>query len=599
MIEASLVLFAIQAGVKLGQQTYQIIVDKDFDRALTMPNIKYIDNTAENEAQEFFEKKENRDWIKPGGQFRELYQNGEYLKAYQALKGIDRELDGKADKVLPGIQRFEQIKKDPHTPKTTVRLLNTVVDIGIDFFKTNMDALCLSSNAQKVITAFVPAAEKINDELNLDEKEFDKRKIPDIAGKVLTAGLQVLGDNRALLSRDQGVQNLLGGVALALAEDFKDVEFKSDRLEFYDRVTSSLLRGAMAGFSENPTLFIKGKSGEADFIRDTLTQVFQGLQTQEDLFTTESLEVIYKHALLAVSESAPHITDNQIIQSFLKRTVDELIIKEGTKEIFSEGTVAEIMKIGLETLGNNISTLIDPDNPERKLLDETVAALAFSLSSALAGDKLGALFTSKQMIALSQIVFQEVAKNPEVLLGFKEMNLETTGLAQIIGSVAQSLEKNPRKLITGEGALELVRTAIKTAAQNAGTLLRLDTADPTENLLYQLLNATVHPLAEKITTENLPGLINRQTIAETATRVLVTTVNNLEPFIQGEPTQISDLIKAILRLATEEKISARLNAGNFALVFDKLLRKLLLGELVLTDENSIRTALIAALTSLL
>jgi hypothetical protein len=165
--------------------------------------------------------------------------------------------------------------------------------------------------------------------------------------------------------------------------------------------------------------------------------------------------------------------------------------------------------------------------------------------------------------------------------------------------VAQSLEKNPRKLITGEGALKLLRTAIKTAAQNAGTLLRLDTADPTENLLYQLLNATVHPLAEKITTENLPGLINRQTIAETATRVLVTTVNNLEPFIQGEPTQISDLIKAILRLATEEKISARLNAGNFALVFDKLLRKLLLGELILTDENSIRTALIVALTSLL
>jgi hypothetical protein len=61
--------------------------------------------------------------------------------------------------------------------------------------------------------------------------------------------------------------------------------------------------------------------------------------------------------------------------------------KEGTKEIFSEGTVAEVVKIGLETLGNNIATLIDPDNPARKLLDETVAALAFSLSSALAVDK--------------------------------------------------------------------------------------------------------------------------------------------------------------------------------------------------------------------
>ena len=109
------------------------------------------------------------------------------------------------------IVEFDQEKKSK--APTVQRLLATVVDIGIDFFKTNTVALGLGSSAQKIITAFVPVVENINKTLKLDEnniKEFDKRQIPDIAGKVLTAGLQVLGDNKALISRDQGVQNLFG-----------------------------------------------------------------------------------------------------------------------------------------------------------------------------------------------------------------------------------------------------------------------------------------------------------------------------------------------------------------------------------------------------
>ena len=605
MIPASLVIFAIQAGVQLGQKSYEIMVDKDFDRPLRLPMGDSLGEEAENVAKEFFQIKANQHWIDEGGPYEKLKdEDGGYVKAYQAITGIDLN-QAVGQQSLTWIVEFDQEKKSK--APTVQRLLATVVDIGIDFFKTNTVALGLGSSAQKIITAFVPVVENINKTLKLDEnniKEFDKRQIPDIAGKVLTAGLQVLGDNKALISRDQGVQNLLGGVTHALVDDFnqfKDLELekKSGRLEFYDRVSSSLLRGAMTGFAENPTLLIRGKSGGADCIRETLTQVFKGLETQTDFITNESLEIIFKNALLTVSEKANLITKEKIIQSFLQGTVGELITKQTSKDIFSEGTVTDIMKIGLETLGNNVSTLIDPKNPQRKFLDETVAALATSLSSTLGGEKLGKLFSSKQMIALSQIVFQEVAKNPEHLLGYANNNPEKTGLAQIIASVARSLGDDPRKLITGDGALELLRTAMKTGMQNADTLLRLDTTQPTDNLLYQLLHETVQPMAKKMTPANLTSLINRQVIADTAKQMLVTTANNLTPFMGGKATQVRDLIQIMLDLATEKIFSARLNAGNFVPVFDMLLRKLLLGQLDPTKKETIITALEEALQSLL
>ncbi len=617
MIPASLILFAIQAGVQLGRKSYEIMVDKDFQRPLVMPRGDIVDETAENEAKEFFQNEENRKLGKPGGPLHPFYElrrkERDDLKAYRAYKastesrtdinlgGLDLKLEGPSSNLLPSIENFEQTKNQ--IPKTGQRLLATVIDIGIDFFKTNTAALGLGSSAEKIITAFVPVVESVDAQLELDEREFDARQIPNITSTVLTAGLRVLGDNTALISRDQGVQSLLGGITLALADDFDtfklDFNKKNGRMEFYDRVTSSLLRGAMAGFSENPTLFIRGKSGETDFIRATLNQVFQGLQTQEDLFTNESLEIIFKNALLTVSERSDFITSNKIIQSFLQGTINELVNKPTSKDIFSEGTVADIMKIGLETLGNNISTLIDPDNPERLFLNETVAALATGLSATLTDGKLGKLFTTKQMIALSRMVFQEVARNPEHLLGFENKGKpEETVLAQIIASVANSLGEEPRKLITGEGALALLHTAIQTGMQNADKLLRRNTPGITDNLLYQLLKETVQPLAEKLTQGNVQSLINRQVIAETATRMLVTTANNLEPFLNGKATLIRELMQIMLESATAN-FATRLNAGNFAVVFEMLLRKLLLGRLDLTKKDVVITALQEVLNSLI
>jgi hypothetical protein len=765
MIQASLILFAIQAGVKLGKRGYDILIDKNYRQALSLPSVKSF-NPDEADAIIFFVEEENRHWIrKPDGPFWELSrQEGGSLKAYRIIKGLDNKLDGKAKEVLPGIQQYEQEKNN--MPKTGQRLLATVVDIGIDFFKTNTAALGLGSTAE-IINGFLPVVEDLGN--TLDEQKFDKGKVSDIAGKVFKAGLQVLGNNTALISLPQGVKNLLGGVTNALLKDFDGFKLdpgkQDSRLQFYDRVAESLVKGAMAGFAASPALVLPGPSGGAELVRETLTQVFQGLQSQEDLFTKDSLEIIFKNGLLSMSKNAELITKGKIIQSFLQKTVDELT-KGNAKDIFSERTFAEISKIGLETLANNIATLIDPNNPQRKLLDETIAALATSLSTTLTDGKLGKLFTSKQLIKLSQDVFQEVAKNPQQLLGItkkdtpeltalaqiiasvakslgddpkklvtgegalallrtaiqatannaekllrldtadstknllyqllqktvneltkptakdifseatvaevmkigletlgnnistlidpknpqrvflaesiaaltsslsttlagknlrtlisgpqitdlsriifqevaknpqqllgitKQAKPELTTLAQIIASVAQSLGDDPKKLIAGEGALELLRTAIQTATQNADKLLRPDPADPTKNLLYQLLNATVQPLAAHMTPKNVSNLINPQVIANTATQMLLTTAVNLESFVAGEAAQIRDLMQTMLYLSTTAEFSARLNSGNLTKIFDILLQKLIIGKLDPTNRESVSTELEDAL----
>ena len=56
MVPATLVLFAIQAGIRMGQKVYDIFVEKNFNRALSLPLGEFVNAQAlQYSAMAFFE----------------------------------------------------------------------------------------------------------------------------------------------------------------------------------------------------------------------------------------------------------------------------------------------------------------------------------------------------------------------------------------------------------------------------------------------------------------------------------------------------------------------------------------------------------------
>jgi hypothetical protein len=288
-MDPALILFAISAGVKLGQKFYEVLVDANRERPLFLPLGNLFGSIQLADAKDFFSRPENVNLVRNGGPYAGL--NGQDLvKAYRSLLAVNQHLGNpesitdEAVSLIRDLHEFEQFKKGFGHAPPVVRLIGTLVDIGIDYFRANPQALGKGSAARLVVEAFIKGI----DPIDFDTAREDHLQI---VGEVMLAGLQVFGENTNLVSKDKRIQVLLGGMTGAIVEDFKDAESQGAadrRRNFFERVTSSLLRGAMAGFADNPTLFLKGDADSEKIIRATITQVFKGLENQEDLFTNES-----------------------------------------------------------------------------------------------------------------------------------------------------------------------------------------------------------------------------------------------------------------------------------------------------------------------
>jgi hypothetical protein len=252
-------------------------------------------------------------------------------------------------------------------------------------------------------------------------------------------------------------------------------------------------------------------------------------------------------------------------------------------ERFSEASIATVLRIAFDTLADNIETLIDTEDPQRQLVAEAAAAIAAGFSDSLSGGRLRDLLSTRQFIGIAQIVFKEVAKHPEHLLGDSTGDLKKTALSQIIASVAIALGENPAKLINGQGAVQLLHTALRVAVQNVDKLLDLESQDPRTNLLFQILDVIVTAAKE---TEDPRRLLTREVFQEVAGKILKVASNNLDVVLKGQTERIGQVLRVVMELS-HGKIENRINGGNIASLMEGLLREVLLERLDLADLEAV------------
>ncbi|MHC4352625.1 MAG: hypothetical protein ACYTE3_10645 [Planctomycetota bacterium] len=591
-MDASLIMFGIESGVKLGRKIYDVLVDADIERPLLLPvgNL-YADVTTVVAMDYFFNHPEliaPPSNGKPKGQYYG-YSEANLILAYKTLRSIDERVSGEggemraAVEIVRNLDRFEQYRKEARKNKPAVyRLLGTLLEIGIDYFVANPDALGRDSNARKIVHSFI---------VELDETDFAEGSRREIIGDLLGASLRVLDSNLPLIEDDERMRALLGGITKALIADIDTLtaagasEAKlSRREELFRRIGSSIMRGAAGAFGENIDLFMRNGTAKT-LVQSTLTQVLEGIEGKADIFTNESIELLYKSALNAVGDNPELFSGNEFVQALIGKTVKALA--KGDK-VFSEETFGAVVQAALEVARDNAEMLFDPDDPQEQLLASAVGAMASSLSSTLAGGGTAKDLLSKtQLVELAQVVFQEVAKHPEHLIGGEADDVRMTALAQIIGSVVRSLGENPALLITGEGFVSLVRDSIRVAVLNADKLIDFGAPNTSRNLLFKILHQVAQVIEEE---SNDPrGLVTREVFLEIVERILPVASANLALILDGQPNLVRNTVRTSLGLASDV-LTNRTNGANLPDLIEELLRRVLWGELKLNETGAVLAA---------
>lgn len=529
-MDPALVLFAIEAAVRLGRKLNDVLVDETQERAFVLPLGSLLDDIAVGSAGEYFDN--HPELVDPGGPYAGLSKT-ELIQAYKTIVTINRQLGGSdrdleaARQIVAGLHGFTQLNEGFGAKPALQRILGTIVEIGIDWFATHPESIGKDSNARKIVQGFV---------LRLDEVDFAEGTPGEIVGNVLVAALHTLDENVTLIDDDARLHALLGGVTkavLAEVESGKDAASLTSRGDLARRIGSAILRGGATAFVEHSDLFLRGDGEVTTLVQSTLGQVLEGVRDQPDLFTNESLERIFQSALVAVGQNAPELVGKPILRDLIKNTVDVLQRQSGAGALFSEATVAAVVEQALGVAGDHMEELVDPDGPREMLFSRALASVAHGMSAKLAGSKaLRSLLGQKQATELAGLVFAEVAERPDALLQGVAGDDRGTALAQIVGSVASALGEHPEHLVSGRGLVELARVALRVGARNVDGLVDLEHADPRTNLLARTMGELAAGIADA---KDPRGLLARDSLVELARRVLPIVSANAGMLRDGDP----------------------------------------------------------------
>ncbi len=588
----TLIIFAIEAGVKLGHKVYDMLVDKAVERPLVLPVGGLFGSIAMVDAKEFFDRDENYHLVESGGPYHSL-SDAELLLAYKSLRAISErigdsdEISGDAVEIVQNLHRFEQLKEGFGAAHPVQRILGTLVEIGIDYFAANPSALGKDSGGRKILHAFI---------LRLDEADFAEGTPRRLVGDLLLAALRTLNENITLVDDDRRLQVLLGGVTKALIEDVSATTSQAEQIRREDlvrRIASSVVRGGASAFHENVGIFIEDDHTARSLVQSALGQVLEGIRGKDDLFSNESIELIFDSALTAVAENSRLFSEKKVVRELIRQMATALAEPEG-REVFSEATVAAVVAEALDVVQRHANTLVDPDKPQDQLLVFAARATAASFSNTLAGGgQFRGLLSKAQLVALSRAIFEEVAKDPESLLGKDIDKVRRTALAQIVGSVARALGENPSRLVTSDGLVGLTETALHVAVRNADKLLDLNSEDPRTNALFQILQQVALGLTESVDPRRL---VTRDLFVDIAKGVLPVASANLDSLLADHQEPIKRAVKVALTLANGA-LEGRINGENLPVLIEKLLKETAWGELDLGNDTAATETAIRILRS--
>jgi hypothetical protein len=357
--------------------------------------------------------------------------------------------------------------------------------------------------------------------------------------------------------------------------------------DFRREMLQDILRVSAATVSDQATRLLgPPDSGAGQLLDAVLQAVLHTLQEQPLLFSSQTLCAMYGSSLEAVAQNAVLILpgkDGDPSHEFLSQLfigMAQLLVKAGQagpRTLFTPDLAQDVVGLALETLAQNAPQLINPENPRDQFLVQALERLIISFSGELHDDQdlpgiLAATFSQRQLKVMIQEVFEAVAGNPGALLPGTGSDPQRSALAQIMGAVATVLSRDRQNLLTGDGYVELCGVALEAFAMNPDRLLNLNTADPMDNILAEVMTAVLLAADANLQSGGR-HLLWGDTLLQAIEVALAAVSKNAQGFL-ADPEIVTLVLKRLLNAASGAQANV-LDAESLLLVFSPLLSRAL------------------------
>ena len=536
MASSDLILFAIQAALRLGVQARAAYVDATRRRSLILPLPNYQAKSDVYDAVEYFkdpgkrhitesklledlrEQLERTDTITPIVKSLTEEQKTDLVVLHSDFATLDfieegfefeEPSDGFVPEDLVNVLRIRQWRSgnDPH-PTLLRRFAGAFIEIGVDYFAHFPGALNKNSRHGKALHVLFTSLDQIK-----FSEDFAEQRIGDLPGRLLIATLETVSENSEFLSGDPKYQELIAVTSNALVKDvaqrIKRIrestggagnEDREERVKAWaELVFRSVLASGGRFVASNPKEYLGTDEPQESELAVHVGQAVLGLildqpEGQLDrVFGREGLEVVIRAGLSALGKYPELVLDTENIglKNLLSQVVSELGLQEA---ILETGILPEVTRLLLDKTGENLY-LFWPQwakHPENHLLLTAASIVLDSLTYMPSGARWKPQFTSDNMLHVLEATFDEFLNNPGWLIdrsGKVNENLKVS-LEAMIGVLRTQQD---RRLNTRD-ASQIISAALKAIARRQEFLEKLPNGTP---MVAALIDAILSSIFRK------------------------------------------------------------------------------------------------------
>ncbi len=494
------VLFGIQAGLRLFGEARQAYVDRTRERSLTLPLPGLDHDASAEDALVFFhqtaagqaavgadaraaELSEHVDTVGPDHVDSALLQ--EFLWLYEYHKGVAFGTtmgDGLQPEDAIAALTIRQWNAGQGAPNALRRVAGTLVEIGIDYFATGPGVRKLAGHS--------PSKAIMRDVLTvLDDQDFQSAGLDGVVQTIFVATLESIGENPALVSGDKKTRLFVTSIAKGLADDvhqrLKGLD-KDEALLAGDSLSSlaglvfsSVMRSGADVVLNNPGTFFRevDEPGETALVQKMGTTLLDLVLAKDEdgnalqpLFTADTLDTIVKAALGVVAEH-PDVLGLAKDEGGIRTVLAEIAgsLAKDTRAIGPD-LFPELTRLVIERTGANLHLLWGADDDAENLALVAVRTLMGELAREPSAGAWKPRLSKSQVLNVAEAVLDELADNPQLIL--MEVDGRAT-LQDVISVVLQELSAKELDDLSGDTVVGILKVTVQAAAARWAFLEKL------------------------------------------------------------------------------------------------------------------------------
>jgi hypothetical protein len=509
-----IIMFGIQAGVRLHGQARQSYIEKTRERELAIPLPGLEHSSTVTQAFAYFKDNiQGKRYVAASERLTELHEmakagaqafesnhpveSKEYVELYKFYRLDDAGALVAEEFLLTDIIALNTVAQwrrgeTPH-PTAIRRIAGTVTEIGIDFFASGPGAGKLAGNS--------PTKLLLTEVLRtLDDHSFVSEGLEGAIEKVFIATLDVIQENPAIVSGDPKIQKFVSGTAWGVIDDIQrriDKLPENQRLLTSDKfgevarsVFRSVVRNSADTVLENPETFLGVQAGSESAMAAKLGKIVLDAVLPESstgvnlsaIATGETLDKLVKGALAVLVEHPDLMgIDNPEIEKIVQEVATKLASQT---EKIGPDLFPDIARLVLEKTATNLELFWIPDGPGQNLAITAVSSLLSELAREPATGKWKPDLSKSQVLNIVEAALDNLADNPAIvsrvvtgkpalqagvaaiLAGFAEQELDNFSSATAVKIAIRGLKAATESwemlehLSGGEGADMLALTAV-------------------------------------------------------------------------------------------------------------------------------------------